>query len=107
MHSAAFEVKQTRTNSIAFDAVKEHQRDALGAAWTNHGLIHKISDQSQGYKPCDIMYLRNASAYVVVKFPKFFVLITASDWGREARESQRKSLTGDRAKAIAYKVVEL
>lgn len=104
---AAFELKQTTGKSIPFSAVEDHQLEALAAVWGPEGLIHKISDESRGYKPCDIVYLRLAAAYVVVKFPGFFVLISASVWGNEKRTSARKSLTAERAKEIAEKVVEI
>lgn len=81
--------------------------DALSAVWGNEGLIHKISDESRGHKPFDIVYLRLAAAYIVIKYPGFFCLISASAWGNEKRTSQRKSLTAERAKEIAEKVVEL
>ncbi len=104
---AAFELKQTTGKSIPFSAVEEHQMDALSAVWGNEGLIYKISDESRGYKPFDMVYLRLTAAYIVVKFPGFFCLISASTWGSEKRTSQRKSLTAERAREIAEKVVEL
>lgn len=102
---AAIEIKQTRTNSLAFSAVQDHQLEALAAAWGPEGLIHKISDESRGYKPCDILYLRLANAYIVIKYPGFFCLITASVFGSEKKRSQRRSLTAERAKELAEVVV--
>ena len=104
---AAFELKQTTGKSLPFSAVEDHQLEALAAAWGPEGLIHKISDESRGYKPCDIIYLRLAAAYVVIKYPGFFCVITASAFGNEKRTSQRKSLTAERAREIAEIVVEL
>lgn len=104
---AAFELKQTTGTSLPFSAVEDHQLEALAAAWGPEGLIYKISDESRGYKPCDMVYLRLASAYIVIKYPGFFCLISASVFGAEKRTSKRKSLTAERAREIAEKVVEL
>ena len=105
--AAVFELKQTQTDSFPFKNVEEHQLEALAAAWGPEGLIYKISDQSQGYKPCDIVYFRLSPAYIVIKYPKFFCLIHASAFGAEMKTSTRKSLTSERAKEIAEKVIEL
>lgn len=104
---AAFELKQTTGNSLPFSAVADHQLEALAAAWGPEGLIHKISDESRGYKPCDIVYLRLAAAFIVIKYPGFFCLISASAFGAEKKSSKRKSLTAERAREIAEVVVEL
>lgn len=108
MWSAGFELKQTRTDSIPFSDVKEHQIDALTAVGEGEkGLLYKAPDDSRGVKPFDLFYLRNADAYVVIKFPDFFCLIDYDVFKKEEKKSKRKSLTTDRAKQIAYQVVQL
>lgn len=97
--SGAFELKQTRTNSIPFSAVMEHQIDALMAV-KNGGLLYKAPDDSAGVKPFDFFYLRNEPAYIVIKFPRCFVGIDVETWVREQERSMRKSLTVSRAKEI-------
>lgn len=104
--SGAFELKQTTRNSLPFNAVAEHQLEALRAV-NNDGLLYKAPDDSIGQKPFDYFYLRNAPAYVVVKFPKFFVAITIETFILEKSRSKRKSLLSGRAKDIASFVVEL
>ena len=107
LRSSAFELKQTRTDSINFNAVKEHQLIALQAAKGDHGLLYKIPDDAMGVKPCDMMYLRCSGAFVVIKYPRSFVLIDVDEFIIERDISIRKSLTEKRAKEIASYTVEL
>ena len=104
--SAAFELKQTTTDSIPFSDVQEHQIDALLAV-KDDVFTYKISDESRGIKPFDMFTLNKAQAYVVIKYPKFFVLIDIDDFVTEKQNSIRRSLTSSRAKEISTQVVEL
>ena len=100
MKSAAFELKQTKTNSISFSKLEDHQADALVAAKTR-GILHKIGDETTRQKPFDMVYLRKAEAYVVIKYPDGFYFIDIHRFLKEKEESYRKSLTSQRAKEIA------
>jgi hypothetical protein len=107
MYSGAFELKQT-INALPFSDVKDHQIEALMAVKSSKGLLHKISDETRGIKPFDMFYLINADAFVVIKYPSFFVLIDPEDFVLERDIlSKRKSLTGKRAKEIASLTVDL
>ncbi len=99
--SGAFELKQTTTNSISFSVVEPHQIDGLLKAKSNKGIIYKAPDDSRGEKPFDYFYLRNASAWVVIKFPKSAEVISIETFLLERSRSNRKSLTAERAKAIS------
>lgn len=101
MPSAAFELKQTTGFSIPFSAVQEHQIDALRAVKSSKGLIHKISDETRSYSPFDVFYLRNAPAFVVLKYPNSFHLIDVDTFCMESERSKRRSLTEVRAKEIS------
>ncbi len=105
MYSGAFELKQTTKNCLPFSDVKEHQLDALLAVKSKHGLLYKAPDDSRGVKPFDLFYLRNAFAYVVIKFPKSFHIIDAEMFKDEQKISKRKSLTEIRAFQISIKSV--
>lgn len=107
MISAAFELKQTRSNSLPFSDVKEHQIDALAAAASRQGILYKAPDDSRGIKPFDYFYLKHSLAFVVIKYPKFFVMIEVDDFIKEKKLSKRKSLTSERAKAISRYIVNL
>lgn len=99
-----FELKQTTNTSISFKAVEEHQVDALQAAQYGH-LVHKISDESRGHKPFDIFSLTHVPAYVVIKYPDRFCIITIRDFLDERESSKRKSLTDWRAEEISFNTV--
>lgn len=102
--TGAFELKQTKTNSLPFESVVAHQVAALRNA-KNGVLVYKIPDV--GYQnPFDCFCLTGVPAYVVVKYPDFFCLIDINDWIQEVKLSDRKSLTSKRAREIAYLTVD-
>lgn len=107
LESAAFELKQTINKSLPFNAIKEHQINALQAAQSDNGLLYKAPDDSRGIKPFDLFYLRNAKSYVVIKYPSCFCVIDVNMFCYEAKTSDRNSLTDIRARKIADYVVEL
>lgn len=109
MMTAAFELKQTRTDSLPFSDVQEHQIFALEsvAEKKGKGLLYKIPDDSRGIKPFDMVYLRAARAFVVIRYPKCFCIIDVDAFTKEKRESDRKSLTSERARSIAQYTVDL
>lgn len=74
---SAWELKQTKTNSLSFSLVVDHQVNAL----------------------------KRVKGFVVIKYPKFFCLIDILDWCNEVERSDRKSLTSERAKEIATIIV--
>lgn len=106
MHTSAFELKQTTTDSIPFSEISEHQILALQTA-KKKTLLYKIPDDSRGIKPFDMVYFHKTAAYVVIRYPKFFCLIDVDKFVQEDNRSQRRSLVSFRARAIAYTVVEL
>lgn len=104
--TAAFELKQTKTDSIPFSDVQEHQLDALNAVHFSE-FLYKIADDSRGVKPFDMVYFNRERAFVVIRYPKFFCLISVEMFHREKNISKRKSLTSERARVIATEVVDL
>lgn len=104
--SAVFELKQTTTDSIPFSAVQDHQLAALNAA-REPGILYKIPDDSRGVKPFDMVYLRHAERYIVIRYPDFFCIIDVYMWELEEKKNERKSLTSKRAREIADRVIEL
>lgn len=105
--SAAFELKQTTLNMIPFSVVEEHQIEALRAVQTESGLLYKAPDDSRGYKPFDLFYLRRSPGFVVIKFRAEFCIISVDAFTLERGSSERKSLTVARAREIAVKTVPL
>lgn len=97
--TAAFELKQTQTDSIPFSDVKPHQVEALEAV-RNGVFVWKIPDA--GYQnPYDSFCMSNEEAYVVIFYPKSFELIPINGFLLERERSKRKSLTYERARAIS------
>lgn len=107
MPSAAFELKQCGS-CLPFDAVQEHQIDALQAAKSTLGLLYKGPDDSRGIKPVDLFYLRNSLAFVVIRFASLeFSIIDIDTFLLEKKRSKRKSLTMARAREISTITVSL
>lgn len=105
--SCAIELKQTRTNRLLFSAVQEHQLEALNAARSYIGILYKAPDDSRGVKPFDMFFLRNAGAFIVIKYPGQFSVIGYDTFMSEKGRSKEKSLTKERAEEIAWKTVKL
>jgi penicillin-binding protein-related factor A (putative recombinase) len=109
--SVAFELKITKTGSLPFTRLEEHQEEALKKA--KHKLLaHKISDMSLNAKPFDMFVLQDAAAYVVVLFyeegkDKVAYLIDIDEFIKEKQISVRKSLTAERARQIAHFAVTI
>lgn len=101
--SSAFELKLTKSPSLPFSSVVEHQLNALHLA-KNKCIVYKIPDDSMGQKPFDSFVLSNVPAYIVVMFytraTKIFYLIDIDVWIEEEKTSKRKSLTEKRAREI-------
>jgi hypothetical protein len=97
--TAAFELKQTQTDSIPFSDVKPHQVDALLAVREGN-FVWKIPDA--GFQnPFDSFSMYNEQAFVVIFFKKSFEMIPITGFILERDRSPRKSLTYERAKAIS------
>lgn len=100
--SAVFELKQTQTDRIPFKSVEIHQLVSLRMSSNNDGVMYKIPDDSRSVKPYDYFYIKNAYAYVVIKFPKHFSIISIDSFIGEQNNCGKTSLTSDRARQIAW-----
>ena len=98
--SGPIEVKQTKMDSIPFSAVSEQQLADLLECMSSRGHWWKVADMGRK-NDFDVVFYRNSPAWVVIKYPKGFVVISAGVYQLEMNRSTRKSLTWDRAKAIA------
>jgi len=103
---ALVEIKHTRgAKSFPFRELKEHQRDWLRAAYSPNCQPWKIPDTGFAFLPADVILIGYMSAYVVIKYNDFFVVIDGEKMLNEIKKSDRKSLTEERAKAIADYIV--
>ena len=101
--TGAFELKQTKTDSLPFSDVKPHQIEALQAV-RHQTFVYKIPDLGL-QNPFDCYCMTEQPAYVVIRYPKGFVLIPIDTFVLESQRSKRRSLTWQRAQDIAFKVV--
>lgn len=105
-HAVAVELKHSRgASSIPFSALEEHQKDALQAVFTA-SVIHKLDDGVYRQLPFDLFGIAHSMAFVAVRYPAYIAIISINEWCEEERTSPRKSLTQERARKIAYDVIE-
>lgn len=102
--TGAFELKQT-VGPLPFSSVVPHQIAALEAV-RHQTLVYKIPDV--GFQnPFDVFCITQQPAYVVIKYPKFFCLISIDQFVLESERSKRKSLTASRAQELSTIIVKL
>lgn len=104
-YSCTFELKDSKgKDSILFSTVEPLQLDAgLSVKWSKKGYLIRNTVAATGTP--DYAFYRNAPAYIVIKYPKFFVIIDVETFIEEKKRNKRKSLTCDRAKEISFKIV--
>lgn len=103
--SGSYEIKDSRGKDyINFSEITDEQLNYGRAITGDEGVLIRV--QGLAGEP-DYVYLRNADAYVVVKYPNFFVIIKIDMLVREKVMSSKKSLTASRAKEIAHTIVNL
>jgi len=96
--SGPIEVKQTTINNIPFRVVT--QLNDLLQCMSAKGFWYKHPDTGMANK-FDVTFYRNSPAWIIIKYPKGFVVISASAMKWEMENSKRKSLTWERAKDIS------
>lgn len=97
--TGAFELKHTKTLSLPFSAVALHQIEALQNV-ANGVLVYKIVDC--GYRnPFDGFCMAREPAFVVIKYPDSFELITIDNFIHARDTSKKKSLTYVQARHIS------
>ncbi len=101
----SLETKDTRgSESFPFSEVSQAQLDfGLAIKHSKKGVLIRTQATVEGVP--DYIYLKNEPARIAIKYPKGFVLIDVETFIQEKARSRRKSLTWDRAKEIAIKVV--
>lgn len=97
--TGAFELKITKTNSLPFSAVADHQ--ALGLYQVKHGtLVLKLPDVGM-QMPFDCFCMTKQEAYVVIKYPSGVAIIPIDVFILENEHSIRRSLTYERAMELS------
>lgn len=101
--TGAFELKVAKNESLPFSAVAPHQLQALEQV--RYGVfVFKIPDCGfqNGF---DCFSMVRQPAWIVIKYTKFFCLISIDVFLLEKDRSKRKSLTASRAVEIASEVI--
>lgn len=106
LETCTFEIKQTETDSIPFNALEDHQVNFnLAIKHGKKGVL--IRNEAGTIGAPDYSYFKKSLAYIVIKFPKCFCTIDVDMFLLEKKRSHRKSLTSERACKIATTVVNL
>jgi hypothetical protein len=98
-----FELKLTKTKSLAYSKIEPHQIKSLLDANSGSGCAHKLSDMSMDKKPWDCQNIRMSPAYIVVLYyiprkPKVIYYIPIKSFvatvgpGQGLSEAQAKEL---------------
>lgn len=101
------EVKDTRgKDNLPFNEVKEEQINNALASKSPTGNLIRIASGTIGAP--DYVWLVNIKlAPIFIRYPKHFIIVDIEAFIKERDSSLRKSLTLEKAKEIAYKVVNL
>lgn len=101
-----FELKESKgKDSILFSAVEDHQV-VFGEAIRDSTKGVLMRNMGGNGEP-DYSYLYRDPVFIAIRFPGFFCIIQLAVFVREKATSPRKSLTAQRARAIAQQVIEL
>lgn len=104
--SGSYEIKDTRSkNYLSFKEVSDLQINYGLSINSDEGTLIRVQAINGG-EP-DYIYLRNAPAYIVIKYPKFFCIIDIGTFDLEIKRSKVRSLTGSRAKELSTVCVDL
>ena len=105
-----FELKLTKTKSLAYSKIEPHQIKSLLAANSDKGCAFKISDMSMEKKPFDSFRISNYPAYIVVLYyiprkPKVIYYIPIKSFVAEVGPGQ--GLSEAQAKELAKYTITL
>ena len=96
----SFELKHSRgKDSIPFKAVEQEQVAFALSARTSRGVLARVASGTIGCG--DYIGLVSCPAWIVIKYTKHFYVISIASFLLEQERSTRKSLTEERARAIA------
>lgn len=93
--TGVFEIKVTKTNTLPYSAVVDHQRRNLLTVRHNT-FVFKIPDMGEKC-PFDVVCYTQQPAYVVIKFKKGVCIIPIDTFLLAEQRSKRKSITYEEA----------
>jgi len=98
--TGSYEIKDSLGKKyLPFNSVSQAQLDYAMAIHSNKGVFIRVQAVSEGMP--DYVYLRNCPAWIVIKYPKSFEIISIDSFILEKSRSKEKSLSWERAKAIS------
>lgn len=101
-YACTFEMKDSLgKDSIPFSNITDQQINYGLAVNSKNGTLIRTQALNEGMP--DYCYYYNSPAYVVIKYPKSFSIISIETLLLEKQRSKRKSLTEERAKEISIK----
>lgn len=104
MLTCHIEIKDTRKeNSFYFRELAQEQIDVALACSSDKGCLIRNASGTTGSG--DYLFMRNAPAWIIIKYPLGFVFIGIETFVMEKERSKRKSLTWERAQEISVKIV--
>jgi hypothetical protein len=105
-HTSSMEMKDSRgTGSIPFAEIKQAQIDYALAIESDKGVLIRTVAVSEGQP--DYIYLRKTPSYIVAKYNDCICVIRINAFLKERDTSKRRSMTVERARLIAEKVIDL
>lgn len=102
--SCSIENKHTSGTSIPFSVVEEKQINYALAISGDRGTLIRV--EGRAGEP-DYIWARRMPAFIVIKYPKEFSMISIDNFLFEKKRSTRKSLTMQRAREISTITVKL
>jgi hypothetical protein len=101
-----YELKHTRgENSIPYSELTDEQVNSALRVQSPRGELIKIITSGTIGAP-DYVFIKNKTAFVVIKYPKSIEVITINNLLAEKARGKRKSLTWERAKAISTTTIK-
>ena len=99
-----FELKHTRgKDALPFRSVEGDQVAFGLLAGSRDGILVRVSTGTVGAS--DYIGLIRSASWIVISYPRFFCVIALDGFLMERDRSPRKSLTSERAEAVATVVV--
>lgn len=98
-------MKDTRgASSLDFSEVADAQLNWARDISSDKGALIRV--QGLSGQP-DYIWARNMPVYIVIRYPRFFCLISYGNFIQQKKASKRKSLTAARAHEIADVTVKI
>lgn len=99
------ELKHARgRKSFPLSEFEEHQLPELQAFADGAPFVYKFPDTGFGKKPCDLIGVRGGYSFVAIRYDDFMAILSIEVLIAEGRRA--KSISGDRARKLAYDVIE-